>query len=129
MKRWVCYAVGVYWMMWGVMHFTVHDEAVRQIPDWIPLKSFLVYLTGVGELAAGAGMFVPRARVYAGYLGAGLLAVFTPAVLHIVIHDIEPVDWPEAARAVFRWIMIPHNLAFGYLCVRIARQPPARSRT
>ena len=61
----------------GIAHFTSTDSMVEMMPEALPMKRGLVYLTGVMELAAVAGLLVDRLSRPA----AVLLVVFFIAVL------------------------------------------------
>ena len=104
------YVMGAMWLAYGVMHFVSHDEAVRQMPTYFPWKSFWVSITGLGELAVGLGLFWPATRRYAAWGSIGLLVIFTPAVINIVVNDVVPVEWPSWLRVFFRWFVPPHNV-------------------
>ena len=115
--RWAniaAYVLGVLWLGFGVMHFGAHDETLRQMPTYFPWKSFWVYATGVAEILVGVGLFATRTRPLAARISIILLVIYTPAVIHIVAHDVIPVDWPEAVRWFFRWFMAPINVGMGY---------------
>jgi uncharacterized membrane protein len=115
--RWAniaAYVLGVLWLGFGVMHFGAHDETLRQMPSYFPWKSFWVYATGVAEILVGVGLFVGRTRPLAARTSILLLVIYTPAVIHIVAHDVIPIDWPQGLRWFFRWFMAPINVGMGY---------------
>lgn len=118
----LAYVLGAMWLAWGVMHFTAHDEVVRQMPSYFPWKSFFVVITGIAELAIGAGLFVARTRRIAALAAVVLLVLYTPAVIHMVWNDILPTTWPQWARTFARWFIPPHNVVFAYLAYRVAKR-------
>lgn len=70
----------------GALHF-LRPEPYRAImPPWIPAPDAMVALSGVAELAGGAGLLVPATRRWAGWwLVATLIAIF-PANVHMALH-------------------------------------------
>ncbi len=113
-ERWrdvVAVAMAVVWLWGGVLHFTWHREVMNQMPSYWPWKSFFVYASGVIELVIGAAL-VPRPSRRYGAIGTMLLLVlFIPAVYQIVVENTAMLGRPEVNRAVFRWSVIPGNLA------------------
>ncbi len=56
----------------GLAHFKFQKGMAMMIPDFIPAKMFLVYFTGILEIAAGIGLLIPELRK----LTAILLIIF-----------------------------------------------------
>lgn len=56
----------------GLAHFKFQKGMSMMIPDIIPAKMFLVYFTGILEIAAGIGLLIPELRK----LTAILLIIF-----------------------------------------------------
>jgi uncharacterized membrane protein len=84
--------VGPFFVGAGVMHFVKPRVYRRIMPPWVPAPMAMVYVSGVAEIAGGAGLLHPRLRRGAGWwLIATLLAVF-PANLHMALH---PEDFPQ----------------------------------
>jgi len=61
----------------GIAHFTSTDSMVEMMPEALPMKRGLVYLTGVLELSAVVGLLVARLS----RLTAVLLVIFFIVVL------------------------------------------------
>ena len=55
-------AMAVFVMFTGFAHFKYQKGMAMMIPDFIPAKMFLVYFTGVLEIAAGIGLMIPSIR-------------------------------------------------------------------
>jgi len=72
----------------GVMHFVRPKGFVRIVPAWLPNPLALVYISGVAEIAGGAGLFIPAvSRAAAWGLIALYIAVF-PANVNMAINKI-----------------------------------------
>ncbi len=95
----------------GVMHFAAPDGFVGIVPPWVPWPLAMVYISGVFEIAGGAGLLFERVRSAAGWgLVALYLAVF-PANIHMALNDVplngEPVEpWILWARLPFQALFI-----------------------
>lgn len=99
MKKWktiLKFPLGLFFVAAGVAHFTHTAFFVAIVPPYLPWHHFLVYLSGVLEVALGLGLLIPRfTRLAAWGLIALLIAVF-PANLHMALHpelfpDMEPI--------------------------------------
>lgn len=55
-------ALAVFIIFTGVSHFKFQKGMALMIPDFLPAKIFLVYFTGVLEIAAGIGLMIPAIR-------------------------------------------------------------------
>lgn len=77
---------GPVFVLAGILHFVKPRIYEAIMPPWLPRHRELVYLSGVAEIAGGAGLMVPAVRRPAGWwLIATLVAVF-PANLHMALH-------------------------------------------
>ncbi|MBB4639560.1 DoxX family protein [Longimicrobium terrae] len=63
----------------GVLHFVITDQYVGVMPPWLPWHRGLVLVSGVAEIAGGAGLLVPRLRRAAGIGLILLLVAVAPA--------------------------------------------------
>lgn len=66
------FGMAVFLFFTGAAHFRYQKGMAMMIPDFIPAKIFLVYITGLIEIAAGIGLLIPSVRE----LTAILLIVF-----------------------------------------------------
>lgn len=79
---------GPLFVMTGVLHFLRPKAYEAIMPPYVPAHRAMVYASGVAEIAGGAGLMAPDARVRrAGgwWTIATLVAVF-PANLHMYLH-------------------------------------------
>jgi uncharacterized membrane protein len=95
----------------GIMHFVVPRFYRAIMPPYVPAPDAMVALSGVAEIAGGAGLLLERTRKPAGWwLIATLIAVF-PANLHMALHPDEFPDVPGGkvslyARLPFQGVFI-----------------------
>jgi len=92
-SRWL---LGALFIAAGINHFVDPATYLRMMPDYLPFPVTLVYLSGVGEVVGGVGLFIPRWRAAAGWgLIALLIAVF-PANVQMALHpELFPSIPPE----------------------------------
>jgi uncharacterized membrane protein len=78
----------------GLTHLLNPAPIVRIVPPFIPWPSGAVLLSGVAEIAGGAGLLVPRLQRAAAWgLVALLIAVF-PANIYMAIDRIQVTATP-----------------------------------
>ncbi len=81
-------AYGVPFVMVGIEHFRDPQKFVDIVPSYLPFPLFLVYLTGLMEIAGGLGIIYPETRIMAGgFMGLFLLAVY-PANFYMWTNDV-----------------------------------------
>ncbi len=61
----------------GIAHFTSTDVMVEMLPEFLPLKREIIYLTGVLELSAAIGLLIDKTAK----LTSVLLIIFFIAIL------------------------------------------------
>jgi uncharacterized membrane protein len=93
----------------GTSHFTgmKHDFAAM-IPPPLPNDLWVIYLTGLFEIAGAVGLLIPRTRRLAGICLALLLVALFPANVYAALSEI-PLRG-EAATPL--WIRTPMQLLY-----------------
>lgn len=66
-------------LFFGFGHFAQTEEMVRLLPDFVPLRRELVWLTGLAEVAIAIGLALPSTRKLAGGAALAALVLFFPA--------------------------------------------------
>ena len=91
--------LGTFFLAAGLLHFLKPKAYASTVPDALPRKREIVYVSGVAELAGGAGVLAAPTRRAAGWwLIATLIAVF-PANVNMAVNADrfravpEPVLW------------------------------------
>lgn len=83
------------YLLAGTMHFLAPDFYLQMMPGYLPFHLPLVYLSGLAEIALGAGLLVPSVRRLAAWGVILLLIAVFPANVHMAIHSIVPVGLPS----------------------------------
>ncbi|MBA2734276.1 MAG: DoxX family membrane protein [Acidobacteria bacterium] len=99
------FLLSLFFVIAGAMHFLSPQAYMQIMPPFLPSPLFLIYLSGVCEIAGGIGVLLPRSRRIAGYgLIALLIAVFPAniymAVNHLGVSGTPLPDW-------LLWLRLP----------------------
>jgi uncharacterized membrane protein len=123
------YALAVMFVFTGVSHFTdmKHDFAAM-IPDPLPDDLWIIYLSGVLEIAGAAGLLIPRTRKVAGICLMLLLMALFPANVYAALNHI-----PLGGRApTSLWLRTPMQALYiglvWWSAVRVRPEGARRSR-
>ena len=114
--------LAIEWIFFGSMHFSLLDETVRQIPNWIPAKEFVAVLTGFLEVGTGIMILVPAARRWAALSSLILLVLLLPAMYHILA-DPSAVSGPPAWRIFFKTLLLPNNILMALCSFHLWHNP------
>ena len=79
---------GVAFILVGIAHFRNPQIFVEIVPPFLPFPLFLVYLTGVMEIAGGIGIIHPASRMLTGRLLVLFLIAVFPANLYMWYSDV-----------------------------------------
>ncbi|MDQ6783420.1 MAG: DoxX family protein [Actinomycetota bacterium] len=104
----------------GVIHLVHPATFTRIVPDPLPAKTALVYLSGVAELICAAGLW--RRDRWAGIAAAVLLVAIWPANLQMAI---SAQDGHVLATKVEDWIRFPLQIPLIWFALQ-ARRPATR---
>ena len=102
----------------GVVHLVKPEVYLPVWPPYIPAAVFLIYLTGVCELAAAAGIWMPKLRRLTGWCLIVFFLAILPLHFHMAIHQI-PLFGMDNPLAM--WLRIPFQGVFIYLAYRLTR--------
>lgn len=83
------YLMALFYISAGVMHFVNSSFFEQIVPSVLPFPLLIVYLSGVAELALGAGLALPRTRRWAAWGVVALLVAVYPANLYHWLSDVK----------------------------------------
>ena len=110
MKYWVWFCTAYCALVWiggGLLHFVGTEETIAQIPEFVPFKLAVVYISGVVELAIGF-LIIPKAtRKSAAFASLIMLAVLFPAMVKVFR------DGGDVHGFIYT-ILVPGNLILAY---------------
>ncbi|RHX82045.1 DoxX-like family protein [Leptospira yasudae] len=102
------YTMAILYIFAGVMHFVLPKFYLRIMPPYIPSPKFVVYFSGVVEIALGAMLLVPETK----QLGAWgvillLIAVFPANLYHYQSRrKTDPPKWALLLRLPIQLLLI-----------------------
>lgn len=105
-KRIALLLLAAFFVFAGVSHFTNEAFFVRIVPPWLPYPLLMVRLSGVAEIAGGAGVLIPGLRRVAGFGLLALLVAVYPANVEMALH---PERFPDTSPA-FLYARLPFQL-------------------
>ena len=102
-------AVVIMFLFTGSTHFTAmkHDYAAM-LPGFVPMKVWVIHLTGLLQIAGAVGLLIPRTRRLAGLSLALLLVAMFPGNVYAALNDISFRG--EAPTPL--WLRTPIQLLF-----------------
>lgn len=98
-------ALAVLFFFTGVSHFFLVEEMAAMIPPIFPAPIFLVYLTGVLEIAGAVGLLLDRFYRWAGYALIVFLLAVLPANIYAAMNHTGlggHADGPS-----YLWLRVP----------------------
>src|ERR671911_1573119 len=102
-------AVAIMFLFTGFSHFSsLKYDFAAMIPDPLPNGLWVIYLTGVFEIAGAIGLLIPRTRRLAGICLVLLLVALFPANVYAALSEL-PLRG-EAATPL--WIRTPMQLLY-----------------
>ncbi len=97
----------------AIGHFVFTKGMSMMLPAFIPYKIEIIYLTGLIEITAAIGLFVPAWRGITGWL---LIAFFILVLPSNIYAAIKHVDYQKAAfdgnGLVYLWFRVPLQVLF-----------------
>ena len=108
----------------GLTHFARVEPFVQHLPEWIPAREALVYITGALEVALGiALMRSSRHRSTVGRVVAAYLIAVFPANIYVAVADIDVDGQPGGLQA---WLRLPLQVLFVAWALVSTTPTPAR---
>ena len=90
--------VFLWFMLGGIAHFTATDFFLSITPPWVPFPLWVVYISGVIEIALAVLVLIPSVRPLAGWGLILLTLAVTPANVHMYMN---PELFPDASQTVY----------------------------
>lgn len=126
--------MGVMLVFTGIAHFTNSGDMVRMMPEAIPYRLGLVYLTGIMELVFAAGFILNKSGRTISILYIAFLVLVLPANIYGALHDANVGG--GFAGAGYLWFRIPLQFFFmgwtwyfGIRSVHTGKTSPAKDVT
>jgi uncharacterized membrane protein len=97
----------------SIGHFAFAKGMAMMIPDFIPYKVPLVYVTGIIEIAAAIGLLIPAVRVLTGWLLILFFILLLPANIQAAIKQLDFQKGTfDGSGLNYLWLRVPLQLLF-----------------
>lgn len=97
----------------AVAHFAFTRGMAMMLPDFIPFKTETVYLTGIIEIAAAIGLFIPSFRFVTGWLLIAFFILLLPANIYASIKHIDyQKETFDGNGPTYLWFRVPLQILF-----------------
>jgi uncharacterized membrane protein len=94
-------------------HFVFTQGMSMMMPDFIPYKAELVYLTGFIEIAAAVALHIPSLRVPSAWLLIVFFLLILPANIHAAIKQVDYQKGTyEGSGLSYLWFRVPLQILF-----------------
>jgi len=94
-------------------HFAFSRGMAMMLPDFMPYKTAIVFLTGGIEIAAAVGLFIPNFRLVAAWLLIAFFILVLPANIYAAF---KHVDYQKAtfdgSGLPYLWFRVPLQVFF-----------------
>lgn len=106
-------AMSVMLIFTGISHFLFSEGMALMLPGFIPFKKEVIYLTGVIEMAAAAGLLIPRFRKMTACLLIIFFIAILPANIHAAIHHVNLRTASfDGSGLNYLWFRVPLQIVF-----------------
>lgn len=97
----------------AIGHFAFTKGMTMMIPPVIPLKTAIIYLTGLLEILLGICLLVPRLTTYTGWVLIAFFLLLLPANIYAAIKHIDYQKGNfEGNGLSYLWFRIPLQILF-----------------
>jgi len=95
----------------AVGHFKFPKGMAMMLPPFVPAKGFLIFITGLLEIAAAVCLFIPSASYYAGWFLILMFIVFLPANIYASSRHINYETASYDGKGLsYLWFRLPFQL-------------------
>lgn len=116
MKKVALYAFCLFFAVAGVGHFLLDSFFIMGMPEWVPFRAAVVYISGVLEILLALGLFLKQTRERTGVLIAIYLVLVFPVNVYMALTP-ENFDLPPAAL----WIRLPLQIVLIWWVLKVRK--------
>lgn len=107
------FAISSMLLFTAIGHFAYSKGMALMIPDFIPFKSELVFLTGVIEIAAAAGLLISSLQTLTAWLLIFFFILILPANINAARKKVDyQKSTAEGPGINYLWFRVPLQLFF-----------------
>ena len=106
-------AMSVMLVFTAIGHFLYTKGMTMMIPDFIPFKTEIVYLTGLFEIFAAIGLIIPSIRTKTAWLLIAFFILILPANIWAAIHQVDyQAGTFDGNGLAYLWFRVPLQIVF-----------------
>ncbi|ESA33833.1 membrane protein [Leptolyngbya sp. Heron Island J] len=84
-----CIAFAALFLFTGVSHFSLADGMVKMLPEWVPSRYAIIYITGLMEIVLGLGVLRPSSRRISGLVTLAFLICVFPSNIYAALNSVD----------------------------------------
>ena len=84
-----CIAFAALFLFTGVGHFSLADGMVQMLPEWLPGRYPIIYITGIMEIAMGIGFLWSSTRRITGIVAIAFLICVLPSNIYASLNSVD----------------------------------------
>lgn len=97
----------------SIAHFIYTEGMAMMLPEFIPYKTEVIYLTGLIEIAAAIGLIIPRLRTVTAWLLILFFVLILPANIYSALEHIDYQNASYDGNSVsYLWFRVPLQILF-----------------
>jgi uncharacterized membrane protein len=106
-------AMAVMLVFTAIGHFAFTKGMTMMLPDFIPFKTEIIYLTAIIEIIAGLGLLIPSFRVWTGWALILFFILLLPGNIKAAIQHIDYQKGTfDGNGPNYLWFRIPLQILF-----------------
>lgn len=106
-------AMSIMLIFTAIGHFVFTKGMSMMIPNFVPFKENLVYLTGIFEILLAFGLLIPKLKVLSGWVLIIFLLLMLPANIYASIHHVNYKQGTFDGNGLsYLWFRIPLQFLF-----------------
>lgn len=106
-------AMSVILVFTAIEHFAYTEGMAMMLPEFIPYKNFIVYFTGIVELAAAIGLLLPKYKKLTARLLIIFFVLILPANIYAAMHQVNYQTGSYDGKGLdYLWLRIPVQIFY-----------------
>lgn len=104
-------ALSIMLVFTSIGHFKFTDGMMKMLPDFIPAKKMIVYITGFLEIIAAVGIFIPSLRYAIGILLILFFVLILPSNIYAATRKLNYETGNYDGKGLsYLWFRIPFQI-------------------
>ena len=106
-------AMSIMLVFTAIGHFAFTKGMSMMIPEFIPFKENVVYITGIFEILLAIGLQIPKLRLVSGWILVIFFLLILPANIYASIHKVNYQNGTfDRNGLLYLWFRIPLQILF-----------------